>query len=269
MDQPTSMAAAIAWGQFVEVAYQMYASDKINPPTPANFPAGWERVANLTMTPRLELIHEREFAGFIAQSATDPMQQIVAIRGTESGMDWMSDFEFILETFHEVPGSGKTEQGFTNLYRSMLVEYADPDSSKPLQQSLLAQIDTLPAGTKLVVTGHSLGSSLATLHAFVAASKGVQTELVTFASPRVGDKAFVEAFQALNMNQTRVYNEPDIVPKMPIELAGYRHIEPGLSINSTLFPLKHSITCYHALSTYLYVMGDEQADICKCSKPSA
>lgn len=256
-----NVGPCIEWGKFVKIAYTMYGQDSKSPTTPSDFPVGWERVANLTMTPRAGTIKDKEFAGFIARSVSDPLLQVVAIRGTESKLDWLSDFEFILEKFHEVPNSGKTESGFTDLYRSMTVEYAD--ASKP-SQSLMSELDTLPAGTRLVVTGHSLGSSLATLHAFVAGYKGIDVELVTFASPRVGDKEFVEAFQRMNIKNTRIVNQPDIVPHVPVEIAGYRHIEPCLEINSGSFPIKHSIPCYHSLSTYLYVLGFEQADISGC-----
>lgn len=261
MGNTINTAAYIPWGKLVEVAYAMYKQSPTSPQTPSDFPADWELIANLTMTPSLESIREREFAGFIARSAADPLLQAVVIRGTESKLDWLMDAEFSLETFGEVPGGGKTERGFTNLYRTMMVEYAD--ASMP-SQSLIAQLDTLPAGTRLVVTGHSLGSSLATLHAFLAGSKKIDVELITFASPRVGDKTFVEAFEQLQIPNTRIFNQPDIVPHVPVEIAGFRHLEPGIEINSGLYPIKHSIPCYHAMSTYLYVMGDQQADISAC-----
>ncbi|MFC4100697.1 lipase family protein [Paenibacillus xanthanilyticus] len=266
MGDTMNMAAYIPWGELVAVAYAMYKQNHTTPQTPPDFPQDWERIANLTMTPSLESIREREFAGFIARSKRDPLLQAVVIRGTESKLDWLMDAEFLLETFREVPGGGRTERGFTNLYRTMTVEYAD--ASIP-PQSLIAQLDTLPAGTRLVVTGHSLGSSLATLHAFVAGSKKIDVELITFASPRVGDKTFVEAFGALNIRSTRIFNHPDIVPHVPMEVAGFRHLEPGLEINSAVYPIKHAIPCYHALSTYLYVMGDAQADISACRSGQA
>ncbi|CAH1224830.1 hypothetical protein PAECIP111893_05185 [Paenibacillus plantiphilus] len=257
----TANASFISWGGFVEVAYDMYDSNSRNPITPANFPAGWNRIANVTMDPGVAIFKELEFAGFIAESIENPQHQVVVFRGTESVLDWLSDFEFILETFTEVPNAGRTEQGFTNLYRTMQVEYAD--ASKP-SVSLMAYVDSLSAGTELTVTGHSLGSAFATLHAFIASSKGFAVELITFASPRVGDRAFVEAFEKTTIRNTRIYNIPDIVPKVPIELAGYHHVEPSIAINSTLFPIKHSISCYHSLNTYLFVLGDEGADISGC-----
>src|SRR5690242_2604012 len=97
-----NMEPLIAWGKFVAVAYEMYKMNSRSPGTPTDFPEGWERVANLTMTPRLESIQEKEFAGYIAQSVSDPSQQAVVIRGTESSLDWLMDFEFELLPFHDV-----------------------------------------------------------------------------------------------------------------------------------------------------------------------
>lgn len=251
----------IYWGEFVEIAYDMYDSNTRNPVTPANFPAGWKRVANISVDPGIEVFRELEFAGFIAQSIAEPQHQAVIFRGTESALDWLSDFEFILEKFSEVPNAGRTEQGFTNLYRTSQVVFED--AGKP-SVSLAAYTGSLPAGTRLTVTGHSLGGALATLHAFVAVSKGLDVELITYASPRVGDRAFVEAFEKTAIRNTRIYNKPDIVPKVPVELAGYHHVEPSLAIDSTLFPIKHSISCYHSLNTYLFVLGDKEADISNC-----
>jgi triacylglycerol lipase len=108
---PAAMEPLIQWGKLVEVAYEMYKQKSLAPSMPADFPSGWERIANLTMKPRLETLKEKEFAGYIIRSAANPLLQTVVIRGTESGLDWLSDFEFILERFHEVPGSGKPSRG--------------------------------------------------------------------------------------------------------------------------------------------------------------
>ncbi|MCD1260088.1 lipase family protein [Paenibacillus athensensis] len=250
----------IFWGQFVQVAYEMYAQNHQNPPTPDNFPVGWQRVADLQMAPKLALLQEREFAGVLARSQADPLHWAVVFRGTESPMDWLADFEFKLETITEVPNGGRTEQGFTNLYRSVKLVFGDgatPD------QPLLQHLDQLPAGSRLTVSGHSLGGAIATLHGFVAGSKQIPVEVITFASPRVGDADFVAAFQRLVPHNTRVFNLPDLVPTVPPELAGYRHVETGVEISSLTFPVKHSIVCYHTLKTYLYVMG-AQVELGSC-----
>jgi hypothetical protein len=52
MDNQVNMEPFVFWGKLVEVAYEMYAQNPVSPATPPGFPSGWERVANLTMTPR-------------------------------------------------------------------------------------------------------------------------------------------------------------------------------------------------------------------------
>lgn len=71
---------------------------------------------------------------------------------------------------------------------------------------------------KLDITGHSLGAAMATIAASRMQNK-VGT-LVTFGSPRVGDKHFVAN---LNVCHYRVQNNCDDVTKVPPRLMGFRH----------------------------------------------
>jgi hypothetical protein len=51
----------------------------------------------------------------------------------------------------------------------------------------------------------------------------------------------------------RVYNEPDIVPKLP---SLYDHVNTGEEIDSKFDPgIKHSVLCYHVLGTYLRTLN--------------
>jgi hypothetical protein len=75
-----------------------------------------------------------------------------------------------------------------------------------------------PDGSKLVLTGHSLGAAMATL----AATIWPPQWLVTIGSPRVGDATFVATVEATH--KVRFVDCCDAVTEVPPELGGYRHI---------------------------------------------
>lgn len=80
---------------------------------------------------------------------------------------------------------------------------------------------------RIFVTGHSLGASLATLfYGRVAPGDPVKPTLVTFGSPRVGDRSYREAFkyQGLDENCIRVRNHNDIITREPPAYLFYKHV---------------------------------------------
>ncbi len=88
----------------------------------------------------------------------------------------------------------------------------------------------------LYITGHSLGCGLSTL-----AVPDILTQKTfkclqhyAFASPRVGDPTFTEAYNANGVLTYRVVNTCDIVPQLPSPLLGefvYKHV--GIPVNFT------------------------------------
>ncbi|KAG2428849.1 hypothetical protein HYH02_014261 [Chlamydomonas schloesseri] len=82
---------------------------------------------------------------------------------------------------------------------------------------------------RVLVTGHSLGGALATLAAYELAerrtpARSVQRiSLYSYGAPRVGNKAFAEAFDRLVPDTWRITNTNDIVPSVP-RLMGYCHV---------------------------------------------
>lgn len=87
-------------------------------------------------------------------------------------------------------------------------------------------------------TGHSLGAALSTLMAFRAAldttiEKPIMN--ISFASPFVRDKAFLDSFQKLQedgkLRHLRISNEDDIVPLMPFaSYTGTRYYQTGINV---------------------------------------
>lgn len=82
----------------------------------------------------------------------------------------------------------------------------------PVLEKAVANID------KLYVTGHSLGAAMATIASGRMQSKVLA--LVTFGSPRVGNKEYVAC---LTFPHYRVQNNCDDVTKVPFMLMGFVH----------------------------------------------
>src|SRR3989338_6931073 len=73
------------------------------------------------------------------------------------------------------------------------------NSTKPISLVSAAVEPLLKKGYKLVITGHSLGGATSSLSAFYFATKFPQygkPSLINFASPKVVNQAWVDAFKA-------------------------------------------------------------------------
>ena len=134
----------------------------------------------------------------------------VVFRGTKTISEWISDAEFAQVPYAPVSGGGMTEQGFSAVYATIGRSIVD-------EVNALAQSGSY---TKLYVTGHSLGASLATLAApdLARATRFASPVLYNFASPRTGDPTFASLVDALPTSW-RVVNTNDEVPKLPPAVA--------------------------------------------------
>jgi predicted lipase len=147
--------------------------------------------------------------------------------------------------------AGQTEQGFTGFYSTL---HTGPDNTQPRALDALRAVLADTSITSLRITGHSLGSAVATLLAMDVAGNAVFTPRVyTFASPRVGDKVFAGTYDGLIPDSWRIDNLHDIVPLLPPLLAGYAHVDAQWPINSD-DKARHNIVCWHALATYLHTL---------------
>ena len=86
-------------------------------------------------------------------------QDFVAIRGTEGVLEWLMDVHFKPVHFPYLD-AGKTEQGFTNFYSTLRT---GPDISHSRVIDGLRDLIVGGGVAALRITGHSLGSALATL----------------------------------------------------------------------------------------------------------
>jgi triacylglycerol lipase len=138
--------------------------------------------------------------GFVVRNRTSG-NVFVTFRGTQSIEDWLSNL-----SFPQVPHPwGHAEKGFNDLYDQCAA-------------ATRAAVRLAPAASSVFVTGHSLGSALATLATADLADSGLSPDvgMYNFASPRVGDRVFADRFNARVASRWRIVNTEDIVTSVPI-----------------------------------------------------
>jgi Lipase (class 3) len=184
----------------------------------------------------------------------------IAIRGTEGTLEWIHDAEFALVPCPFLVGAGHTEDGVTDMYKSLRT---GAQSGSPTVVNALAKLPFPQAVGSLTICGYSLGGALATLLALdVAANTAFTAPAVyTYASPRVGDSLFARTYDQVVKNSYRIANRLDIVPALPPPV-GYEHVLNPTWLNPVrLVPLppkvlvKYSVACEHSLATYLHLLS--------------
>uniref|UniRef100_A0A7S3VTA6 Fungal lipase-type domain-containing protein n=1 Tax=Dunaliella tertiolecta TaxID=3047 RepID=A0A7S3VTA6_DUNTE len=148
---------------------------------------------------------------------------VVVFRGTDSGnwgnwlndmKSWRQDKQFPLP---EAPHAF-VHAGFLSLWT---------DSS--LQSNITAAAAALRRQhntPRLFVTGHSMGAAISSLCALDLKFKLGFTDVRqwTFGSPRVGDQAWQQTFNQVITESWRFTHNRDIVPSLPLEIMGFRHL---------------------------------------------
>ena len=275
---------AAFYGQFVSAAYDMYAvnNDDLRP-APKNIPPGWELSAWIDMSDFLFQITDPKFYGIVVHEIANPDNRIIAIRGTEGLVEWLDDAaSIVMVPFKQVPSAGRVAFGFDNIYSTMKVVPVPHPALGPaataeseLTGSFGDQLEQLALRREAergvahefaegrtrrerptVVTGHSLGSALATLFTLENSVKQKFdiTLCSTLASPKVGNLEFKHIFDALPFTSWRIVNTRDVVPKLPPTIPfilDYEHVAVAYPFDSWLFA-KKNLGCYHSIHTYLH-----------------
>jgi triacylglycerol lipase len=161
--------------------------------------------------------------GFVAGGEKET---VVSFRGTHFLSEWLGDAELALVDYRFRSEAGSVHIGFQAIYETL---------RKSLQK-VLSQLggDRLP----LIIVGHSLGAALATLCALdseVANLSNGQIRTVTFASPRVGDTLFRDAFTKNVKDCLRIANWIDLVPQLPLPIS-YCHVGQAAIIDGGFTP---------------------------------
>tara|TARA_R110000796_G_scaffold252639_2_gene389742 strand:- start:15725 stop:17896 length:2172 start_codon:yes stop_codon:yes gene_type:complete len=141
---------------------------------------------------------------------------LISVRGSASFDDWLRDFDA-----RQVPikhGTGNAHRGFHEAYLVAQRFTAD----------YLGRFYT--NGQTIIVSGHSLGGSIALLLAnwIKRLHYAPKVILYTYGAPRAGDRAFVESAKSLVHH--RIVNNNDLVPSVPATWmdAEWKIVVPGL-----------------------------------------
>jgi hypothetical protein len=147
---------------------------------------------------------------FLATSSVTKTQ-LISIAGTDNIENVLLDADQTQEFFPELKIS--LHRGFAKAARLV---YTDV---KP----------HLIAGYSLQITGHSLGGAEALILGMMLKVAGTPAvSITTFGQPKVTNQAGADAFEDLPL--TRVVNQDDVIPALPID--PYRYIAPELVLLS-------------------------------------
>ncbi|XP_059294895.1 LOW QUALITY PROTEIN: phospholipase A1-IIgamma-like [Lycium ferocissimum] len=225
---------------------------------------------------------ESNWIGFIAvvtdegKAMLGRREILISWRGTVQTLDWVDDLDFF-----QVPAP-KIFRGNTDpeVHRGWYSIYTSDDPQSPLNKTS-ARDQVLEEVTRLVeeykreeisitITGHSMGAAVGTLNAMDIVANGFNKPrdkgmtsgcLVTaflFASPRVGDSNFRNAFSKLeNLRILRVSNAFDIIPNYP--MVDYSEIGVELAIDTTksnYLKVPGDVRSWHSLEAHMHgVLG--------------
>lgn len=277
---------AVEYGNLINLAYEMnqFAAPPHEytppynglPPPNTGLPSAYNFVAWIRMddfTPRGKI--RPKFYGIIVQRKSDPSTFILVLRGTQynSAIEWFDDFTSIIPvTRLNLPG--KVGDGFARIFESMQVIGLDGKPTDEFGHGFVHEVfaatsrrlthrgartsakeqATALSRINIEVTGHSLGSALATLYvAANARDVGLHISRVyTFASPYVGNFRFVQAYNALGIETWRIANFWDWVPHLPPDPSFWHVNSPELI--SSWFEVHADPVCWHSMQTYLHIL---------------
>lgn len=150
----------------------------------------------------------------------------VVFRGSEERLDWYHNFLVRKRKIGE--GNIRVHSGF---YKQ-LHENGNYERITDVLQREIAQHPSYD----IYVLGHSLGGGLSTLFGYLFAIEATSKTInvVSFASPRVGNKSFKKVFEGQpNLHHFRFTNKRDMVPAIP--MMRYHHVGYHIHMDGKLF----------------------------------
>lgn len=159
---------------------------------------------------------ESKDTGIQATVGLDGSRAIVCLRGSDAAVDWKNNFNIgkvpFLSRKHSDPEQ-MVHAGFFTGHTSVKAK---------IYKKLNDIVDSGECDN-ILFCGHSAGVVTALLAYDYLNKKSLPIDIVTFGTPRVGNKAFVDAFDS-EMKCTRIINDRDVIPLAPLKILGFHHI---------------------------------------------
>lgn len=157
---------------------------------------------------------------------------LIAFRGSDNVINWLRDFqvwEVNPKTFEGCDGC-KVHAGFYDIWNA-------------IRQKVVTSLEEIGCSTSgtdpdnvLYVTGHSLGAALTHIAMFTLENAGFNiAKSYSFEAPRVGNKAFSDAFSDRFTRKFPVYrltHAQDPVVHLPPEAFSYVHVQTEVFYDS-------------------------------------
>ncbi|KAF5310571.1 hypothetical protein D9619_008193 [Psilocybe cf. subviscida] len=224
-------------GQFAEIAYTtlpiQFLIDNHTPLSQPDFPL--ENYTALINTVPVESLRGNvaDLPAYIAHRPSTS-QLIVAIAGTSSIKHVLQDLRFFKVSHPS--GKGFVHSGFWAMYQGL------KDQLLPAVEKAIT--DHSP--TEVVLTGHSMGGSIAYLLCMdLLLSTDLNLKIAVFGAPRTGDAALVDYYRDLvaSFRKTHSFKDYSVkgwndgVPALPPARMGFRHFctEPIYTVGGRLY----------------------------------
>uniref|UniRef100_A0A6C0KYD0 Fungal lipase-type domain-containing protein n=1 Tax=viral metagenome TaxID=1070528 RepID=A0A6C0KYD0_9ZZZZ len=143
-----------------------------------------------------------------------------SFRGTSNIQNWIDDIQI---EHHCIDKTNNicVEAGFYKLYEEL----------SPFIFDEINKLSQKYKTNQLLLSGHSMGSTIASLFAYNLSKINYNITIITFGSPRVGNYEFVQDFCSTNITSLRITHYHDIVPHLPQYRLNYHHIPSEIWFN--------------------------------------
>ena len=159
---------------------------------------------------------ESKDTGVQGTVSLDGRRAIVCIRGSDERVNWVYNFKIGKVPFL----TRKNTNPDIEVHSGFFIGHTS------VKGKIYKKLNEIVQGGKcdrILFCGHSAGVLSALLAYDYINNKNIPIEVVTFGSPRVGNKAFSDDFDR-KIKCTRIINDKDLIPLAPLKILGFHHI---------------------------------------------